>query len=67
MKKKKLSLKIEKVSHFDADKMVGGTASLGGQTYLGCTCGDCPIDPPGDVPTIRDSCFSWCDGPCNEW
>jgi hypothetical protein len=34
----------------------------------GCSEPCNPINIPTiDIPTINDSCFSWCDDKCNDW
>jgi hypothetical protein len=69
MKKKNLkSLKLSKesISSFNTNRIKGGASDTGNACCHGG--GNGPIEILGiDIPTINDSCFSWCDDKCNDF
>ena len=76
MKKKNLkSLKLNKRSITNLEHHVNGGAVLasdspGSCDHTGCSCVQtCALTCPAwcDIPTINDSCFSWCDDKCNDF
>jgi len=73
---KTLSLNKKSISTLHSHLQIGGTdwpetakycPPSGG--YTGRCSDPCrPIELPTiDIPTINDSCFSWCDDKCNDW
>jgi len=72
---KNLTLNKKSISKLQSHSQVGGTDWPDTAKYCplpgasdGCSDPCKPIEIPTiDIPTINDSCFSWCDDKCNDF